>query len=159
MAEYPDCKPPSCYIMALSPLHTLCPHGSYLITGSTAESPSHVCPFYYRPAWLLATVSAPTVNQPLSLCPPLVEILTWSFLHECLCSSSHSELHLPVSHIVYPLLVATCSQGKRDSVTQGELPLCLLHRRCTNPQLCHKSPYILKVTYIPFAPGREHSYH
>ena len=31
-------------------------------------------------------------------------------------ATSHSELHLTVSHFVYILLAATFSQGKRDSV-------------------------------------------
>ena len=67
----PEYKLPSCYITALSPLHALCPRGSYLPPGSMAKSLSRGCPLLYRPAWLLPILSILGVDQPLLSLPTL----------------------------------------------------------------------------------------
>ena len=71
-------------------------------------------------AWLNRSLSPH--GRPAFPCLPLVLILTQSFLHNLLCGSSHKELCLPVSHIIYILLATTFSQGECDSVMQAEPP-------------------------------------
>ena len=61
--------------------------------------------------------------------------------------SFRNVLHLPVSRIFYILSAAIFSQGKSNSVPQGEPP----------SQPCQESGYALKVSR-PFAPGWLHSY-
>ena len=115
----PGCRAP----LSLQAAWRNLPHTAALFT-----TDQHHCYLLAQSSWWASPLSLPTLSS-----NPDPELL----LQDLLRGSSHNELHLPVSHIVYILLAAASSLGKSDSVVQVEPPPSLLHLCCTNPQLCH----------------------